>query len=520
MNPEDFIEGDQWPLFVVADRTLVDSTTSAFAAAEWYAATEELQTVYGAFQIPRVELVVDTELDPPEWILYELGPFRLYVMPSSTPIENEAIIEANPYSPISGYYVQVDKSTVRDLSAEIRDYDQYRFLFEDEEEDEDDAPPPVEDGQGDEGGTPDTDGSGGDDFEIDWSAAVDLTAGEDRSPEAAWERLADLLDDDMPEEYDPVVVSDGESTTVRITLDEDFLVEDGFEMPTEGRSILGALIDEGKEALSTVVSSVTGVASTLYSGVNPGGTEQQDSVRRFGESTIDDFGNVENDPDGTFDDIMGNVKTLIRDNLPFLGDFFLENESAMHFQQSVVTFTMDVNRTVYDFDGHAETFVGLSGDQLVRLGSGDDLAAGGVGDDRLFGEDGDDGLYGGDHADTLVGGAGDDVLDGGAGDDVFAILRDDASGTNTVLDFAGGDRLAFDDRMFGLGDGAIAPRVLSADDFQFIRGLGILGYDRDAEAGTTTIRYDDDGPGMGDGLAPVFVIQGAPDLTLSDVILF
>ena len=445
MNNDTLNDDDTWNLFIVADRLYVDSTTSAFTAAEWAASFGETQTVHGLLELPRADFAHDVMKDPPELLLYELTSFRFYIMPTSTPVEHSMIMDGDPYSSITGYFSEVAKGDIRELSDHIQDYDQYRFLFEGQ------STPPDDDDSDADGG------AGASDVEIDWSSAVEISPGEEWTPDLAWDRLEAQIERNLPEPYDPVIERNDGSIKASITLDEEFLVEDGFEMPKDNPSFLGELIDRAGDVISAVTSAVTGGASTVYKGVNPGGTEQQETVRRFGEGVAENLGDLEDDPNGTFESIIEGVETLIRDNIPFIGDFFDDHESAMYFQQSVVTFNMEIDRQVYDFDGHTETFIGLSGSQIVRLGSGDDLAAGGLGNDRLFGEGGRDELFGGSGRDKLFGGQGADELYGGRARDRLVgqngeDLLNGGGGNDVLKGGSGNDRLLGGkgrDKLFG-----------------------------------------------------------------------
>jgi Ca2+-binding RTX toxin-like protein len=163
---------------------------------------------------------------------------------------------------------------------------------------------------------------------------------------------------------------------------------------------------------------------------------------------------------------------------------------------------------------------GIVGDGRVQGTPGRDTVQGRSGDDFLFGLAGPDLLRGREGEDTLVGGGGPDTLEGGPGQDIFATVLGDTASTDTILDFGPGDRLAFDDRLFGLGDGGIDARPLTSEDFAFIRSLGTVGYRRDRGEDETVISYDSDGPRGPAPLAPIVVLEGAPAITLDDVLLF
>jgi Ca2+-binding RTX toxin-like protein len=86
-----------------------------------------------------------------------------------------------------------------------------------------------------------------------------------------------------------------------------------------------------------------------------------------------------------------------------------------------------------------------------------DYLFGGRGQDRLFGDGGNDHINAGVGNDYLYGGNGDDQLRGGAGNDLF-VYNQRGFGTDTIVDFASGDRL--DLRGVHVGDiGSIKPYI-------------------------------------------------------------
>ncbi|MDB2407980.1 hypothetical protein N9W17_05630 [Jannaschia sp.] len=116
----------------------------------------------------------------------------------------------------------------------------------------------------------------------------------------------------------------------------------------------------------------------------------------------------------------------------------------------------------------------------------------------------------------LVGGGGGDTLTGGAGNDFFAFQLSDAAGAVTVTDFGAGDKLALDDRIFGLGDRGIDPRAVTAQQaasalrseaFSYNRNTGELLVDLDARGGPRD---------------PILiaVIEGGVPIGQEDVLLF
>lgn len=95
------------------------------------------------------------------------------------------------------------------------------------------------------------------------------------------------------------------------------------------------------------------------------------------------------------------------------------------------------NDRLYGFAGNDRLWGGTGNDAL-RGGTGADLLYGGVGNDTLCGEGG---------ADRLCGEAGDDVLTGGLGADRF--IFGVAAGRDVITDFTAGDRLVFNDAIWG-----------------------------------------------------------------------
>jgi Ca2+-binding RTX toxin-like protein len=110
-----------------------------------------------------------------------------------------------------------------------------------------------------------------------------------------------------------------------------------------------------------------------------------------------------------------------------------------------------------DMDGGngRDTLNGGDGNDKIDGGNDNDILIGGRGDDRIEGGNGDDTMMGGDGNDTLngendndvlTGGAGNDRLTGGSGSDLFVFGA--GFGKDIVTDFAGNDRIVFDDGLF------------------------------------------------------------------------
>lgn len=97
-------------------------------------------------------------------------------------------------------------------------------------------------------------------------------------------------------------------------------------------------------------------------------------------------------------------------------------------------------------------------------------------------------IQGNSGSNILIGGGGGDVITGGAGTDYFAFLTSDAQGGATVTDFGGSDKLALDDRFFGLGDGSIDVRDVTSAQVSNALRSGAARYE--AKTGELWIRED------------------------------
>jgi Ca2+-binding RTX toxin-like protein len=95
------------------------------------------------------------------------------------------------------------------------------------------------------------------------------------------------------------------------------------------------------------------------------------------------------------------------------------------------------NDKLFGMQGN-DTLYGGKGNDVARGGSGNDLLVGGAGNDTLIGDSGND---------RLIGEAGDDRLSGGAGADRFVFRA--GSGRDVITDFGAGDKLVFDDAIWG-----------------------------------------------------------------------
>lgn len=149
-------------------------------------------------------------------------------------------------------------------------------------------------------------------------------------------------------------------------------------------------------------------------------------------------------------------------------DFF--NEASLEVLESN---NLIVNRSIADSSNS-----GLGGNDVIYAGNGDNDVGGGTGRDRIYGQGGDDTLHGDAGNDRLTGGPGSDlfVFANGEGKDVvtdfdaiggegnqdfigasFAEITVRRSGSDTVIDFGGGDTLTLLD---------VRARDIDASDFK------------------------------------------------------
>lgn len=100
-------------------------------------------------------------------------------------------------------------------------------------------------------------------------------------------------------------------------------------------------------------------------------------------------------------------------------------------------------------NGSDNAITGNAGANRVNGAGGRDVLKGMDGNDLLFGSAGSDTLLGGNGNDRIDGGIDNDLMSGNAGADSFAFA--DSFGRDTVTDFtrSAGDRLVFDDLIWG-----------------------------------------------------------------------
>ncbi|PWJ12922.1 calcium-binding protein [Jannaschia seohaensis] len=223
-----------------------------------------------------------------------------------------------------------------------------------------------------------------------------------------------------------------------------------------------------------------------------------------------------------------------------------------------------------DGQGGADRLVGAAGDDTLLGGSRDDTLEGGAGADLLEGGTGDD-LYladsadsvielagegrdslisegpvvlrgaeievvtltgatnvrvtgngiateitGNDGANVLIGGGGGDVLTGGEGADVFAFLEAELSGPAArITDLEAGDRIALDDRLFGLGTGRVEVRDVTQDQIRAAVENGRALYDGASGA----LSVDLDGR-RAEAPQLLVTIEGGGRIDAEDLLLF
>ncbi|CAH0356480.1 calcium-binding protein [Sphingobium sp. CECT 9361] len=156
---------------------------------------------------------------------------------------------------------------------------------------------------------------------------------------------------------------------------------------------------------------------------------------------------------------------------------------------------------------------GLEGNDVLYGLGGADTLNGGDGNDRLEGGTHNDILIGGAGADILIGGSGYDKLTGGSGADTF-VLTGISDIVDTITDFQHGvDKIGLT-TAFGIGSIGDLIFVSNAKPAA-VRADPTLLYNENSG----TLWWDADGTGW---RAPVkiMVLDNAPDLTLSDIILF
>ncbi|TFL19259.1 calcium-binding protein [Jannaschia formosa] len=151
-------------------------------------------------------------------------------------------------------------------------------------------------------------------------------------------------------------------------------------------------------------------------------------------------------------------------------------------------------------------------DYALSGGGVEVLQATGRGNVRLESDASAHELIGNAGANILVGFGGEDTMTGGAGNDAFVLTG--PSPNVTITDWGtGGDRLAIDDQLLGIGARGIDIRELTASVFRDVRESGAVGYN----ARTGELRLDIDGDGDRELVA---TIEGGARLGLDDVLLF
>ena len=168
---------------------------------------------------------------------------------------------------------------------------------------------------------------------------------------------------------------------------------------------------------------------------------------------------------GTFASVLGSA--AVGSEVPLYFNIHTEEFGGGEIRGQLVAIADDIDEVVpgttgddtLDGGNGNDAILGLAGDDILDGGNGNDVLDGGGGDDELTGGNGDDMLFGSVGDDTLTGGNGEDTLDGGAGDDdltggkgpdLFVFHAGFAGFGHDIIDgFSNGDRIQFDDELFG-----------------------------------------------------------------------
>ncbi|TFL16584.1 calcium-binding protein [Jannaschia formosa] len=153
----------------------------------------------------------------------------------------------------------------------------------------------------------------------------------------------------------------------------------------------------------------------------------------------------------------------------------------------------------------------------LRLAPGlEDATLTGEAPANLFGNSAANTLIGNARVNILAGGGGGDLLEGGDGADVFAFRVTDAAGGGRITDFETGDRIALDDRFFGLGDAGQDVREVTRRQIDGALRDGLAAYN----GATGELRVDIDGRGGPADAALILVIEGGGKIVAEDFLLF
>lgn len=162
-------------------------------------------------------------------------------------------------------------------------------------------------------------------------------------------------------------------------------------------------------------------------------------------------------------------------------DLVLASSDGATTAEDELIFLVGGNRSV-SAGGGADIVFGGAGADRVDGDAGDDAIFGGDGDDWLDGGAGDDDVTGGQGNDVVIGGAGDDHLTGGAGGDAFVFRLQGQRQIDTIPDFQpGADRIFVDTLFFN----TVAAGTDTVLDFGGGELLVLAGLDR------TALRADD-----------------------------
>lgn len=227
-----------------------------------------------------------------------------------------------------------------------------------------------------------------------------------------------------------------------LDLTRDYIAENAaYTFSATGHSLGGALANE--------VAQYYGWAAETFNAAQMTGTLYYDNAAVFGEvyrgfdtwNTLDHV-NQHDLIVGTYE--YGLYKNAVKhENESTTNKFFAhsvnhmlkidEESGSISLSDTVGESDISSQNSMQITNAYGAVILGNTGANLLESTQ----SYGGL--DVLYGGDGGDFLDAGGGSDTLIGGRGDDILDGSANNDIYIYYEGD--GTDTILDFAGNDRL-------------------------------------------------------------------------------